>query len=110
LLGINGVSGEVTTYQNPITSLGVVTKQYSDTSIAIAVAPLAPMNSPILTGTPTAPNVAFNTNTAQIASMSSVQSAITYGNTAPWMGSHRTISTAIPQTGAGTPGDFWFQI
>jgi hypothetical protein len=110
LLHVNGSTGEITTNQNPSSPLGVVTKQYSDSSIATAVAPLAPLYSPALTGIPTAPNVAFSTNTAQIATMNSVQSAITNSNTAPWMGSHRTVSGSLPVNGVGTPGDFWFQI
>jgi hypothetical protein len=110
LLHVNGATGEVTVNQNPASALGVVTKQYSDSSIATAIAPLAPSYSPVLTGIPTAPNVAFNTNTAQIATMNSVQSAITNSTTAPWMGSHRTVSASLPVNGVGTPGDFWFQI
>jgi hypothetical protein len=50
------------------------------------------------------------TNTAQVATMASVQNAITNGNTAPWLGSQKTVSTFIPTNGTGNPGDFWFQI
>jgi hypothetical protein len=111
LLQINGATGEVTTYQNPITALGVVTKQYSDNNIATAVAPLAPLYSPALTGIPTAPNVVvYTANTTQVATMNSVQGAITYSNTAPWLGSQKTVSTTTPTNGTGNPGDFWFQI
>jgi hypothetical protein len=109
-LSINGATGEVSVAQNPVSPLGVVTKQYSDNSIAIAVSPLAPTFSPSFTGVPLAPNVAYNANTAQVATMNSVQSAITFSSTAPWLGSQKTVSTATPVTGTGNPGDFWFQI
>lgn len=110
LLSINGTTGEVTVSENPISALGVVTKQYSDSSIASAIAPLAPLYSPALIGIPTAPNAAYNTNTAQIATMNSVQAAITNSTTAPWLGSQKTVSTSTPTNGNGNPGDFWFQI
>jgi polyisoprenoid-binding protein YceI len=110
-LSINGVTGEVTVNQNPTTASGIVTKEYSDASIATAVAPLAPLYSPALLGTPTVPNVVVaSTNTAQIASMAAVQNAIANGNTAPWLGSQKIVSTAAPTNGIGNPGDFWFQI
>jgi len=111
LLSINGSTGEVTTNQNPTSALGVVTKQYSDNSIAVAISPLAPLASPALVGIPTAPNVALaSANTAQVATMASVQNAITNGNTAPWLGSQKTVSTNLPTNGIGNPGDFWFQV
>jgi hypothetical protein len=109
-LSINGATGEVTVNQNPATALGVVTKQYSDAAISTAVAPLATKDSPAFTGVPTAPNVAYSTNTNQLATMNSVQNAITYSNTAPWLGSQKTVATYAPTNGTGNPGDFWFQI
>jgi len=111
VLHINAVTSEVVVNTNPTSSLGVVTKQYSDNSIATAIAPLAPSYSPTFAGVPTAPNVALaSANTAQVASMASVQNAITNGNTAPWLGSQKTVSTSLPTNGSGNPGDFWFQI
>jgi hypothetical protein len=109
-ISVNGATGEVTVNQNPTSALGLVTKQYSDSSVATAIAPLAPIYGPNFSGIPTAPNVAFNANTAQLATMSSVQAAITYGNTAPWLGSQKTVSANLPTNGVGNPGDFWFQI
>jgi hypothetical protein len=110
-LSINGATGEVTVNQNPTNALGVVTKQLLDANIAAAVAPLAPLSSPALSGIPTAPNVLVaSTNTSQLATMNSVQNAIANGNTAPWLGSQKTVSTALPINGLGNPGDFWFQI
>lgn len=110
VINVNGSTGEVTVAQNPLTALGVVTKQYSDNSIAVAVAPLAPSFSPAFSGIPTAPNVAYSANTAQVATMNSVQNAITFSNTAPWLGSQKIVSTSTPSPGSGKPGDFWFQI
>jgi len=111
VLNVNGTTGEITVALNPSSALGVVTKQYADNSIATAVAPLAPSYSPTFAGVPTAPNVAVAaTNTAQVATMASVQNAITNGNTAPWLGSQKTVSTSLPTNGSGNPGDFWFQI
>ena len=111
VLHINAVTSEVVVNTNPTSSLGVVTKQYSDNSIATAIAPLAPSYSPTFTGVPTVPNLVLaSANTAQVASMASVQNAITNGNTAPWLGSQKTVSTSLPNNGSGNPGDFWFQI
>jgi hypothetical protein len=110
LLHINGSTGEVSVNANPISSLGVVTKQYFDTNMASNVAPLATSYSPVFTGNPTAPNPTYTANTTQVATMFSVQSAIAYGNSAPWEGSHKTVSTTTPVNGFGSPGDFWFQI
>jgi len=111
-ISINGATGEVTvgTY-TPTNAYSLTQKTYVDTNIATAIAPLAPSYSPTFSGIPTAPNVALaSANTAQVASMASVQNAITNGNTAPWLGSQKTVSTSLPTNGQGNPGDFWFQI
>jgi hypothetical protein len=110
MLHIDALTGEVVVNANPISSLGIVTKQYSDNSIATAVAPLATIYSPALTGTPTTPNVAYTDNTNKIASMASVQGAIQDSTSALWLGSAKTVSTNTPTDGVGNPGDFWFQI
>jgi hypothetical protein len=110
LLNINGNSGEVTVAANPITSLGVVTKQYSDNSIAVAIAPLATLASPALTGIPTAPNAAAGDNSSQISTTSFVQTTMATANSALWLGSQKTVSNTTPTSGIGKPGDFWFQI
>lgn len=110
LLHVNGITGEVTTNQNPSSPLGVVTKQYSDSSISTAIAPLATSYSPTLTGIPLTPNAAINSNTAQIASTAFVQTTIGVSGTAMWLGSRKTVSTSTPNPGTGNPGDFWFQI
>lgn len=110
MITISAATNEVLVAANPVSPLGIATKQYSDSSIATAIAPLAPSYGPNFAGIPTAPNVAFNANTAQLATMSSVQAAITYGNTAPWLGSQKIVSNVAPTNGTGNPGDFWFQI
>jgi hypothetical protein len=111
VLSVNGATGEVTVSAGPSNNLGLVTKQYSDNSIATAVSVLAPLESPALTGVPTAPNVAvFTSNTAQVATMAAVQGAISLSNTALWQGSQKTVSTSTPTNNVGNPGDFWFQI
>jgi len=111
MITISGATNEVLVAANPVSPLGIATKQYSDSSIATAIAPLAPSYGPNFAGIPTAPNVAVaNTNTAQLATMASVQNAIANGNTAPWLGSQKIVSNVAPTNGTGNPGDFWFQI
>lgn len=110
VVSINGATGEVTVNQNPTTALGLATKQYVDSSITTAISPFATINSPTLTGIPLAPNSAPTTNTAQIATMASVQGAIAASADGSWFGSNKTISTNLPVNGVGNPGDFWFQI
>jgi hypothetical protein len=65
----------------PATGLAAPTSVYCDgTNIqntGISTAGLAPINSPALTGTPTAPTAAASTNTTQIATTAMVQAAIT---------------------------------
>jgi len=111
MITVSGATNEVLVAANPVSPLGIVTKQYSDSSIATAIAPLAPIYGPNFAGIPTVPNVAVSsTNTAQAASMASVQNAITYSTTAPWLGSQKIVSNIAPTNGFGNPGDFWFQI
>jgi hypothetical protein len=65
--------------------------------------------NPALAGNPTTPNVANSFDaTGSIASTAFVQNAITYSNTAPWLGSQRTVSTNLPDNTQGNVGDFWF--
>lgn len=111
VLNVNGSTGEITVTQSPSNNMAVTTKTYVDTAISVAISPLATISSPALTGIPTAPNVALaSANTAQVATMNSVQNAITNATTAPWLGSQKTVSTNLPVNGVGNPGDFWFQI
>jgi hypothetical protein len=70
----------------------------------VSTAGLAPIASPALTGTPTAPTAASSSNTTQIATTAMVQSAITAG-----LGPYATKASPIftgtptaPTAGAGT--------
>lgn len=62
--------------------------------------------SPALTGTPTAPTAAVNTNTTQIATTAYVQAELSAGDLR-WKGATFTLSTAAPS--GGVDGDFWFE-
>jgi hypothetical protein len=65
------------------------------TAIASAISSKADLNSPALTGTPTAPTAAANTNTTQLATTAFVQTALTSafstGMIMMWSGSIATI-------------------
>jgi len=65
--------------------------------IAAAIAPKAPLASPVLTGIPTAPTAAVGTNTTQIASTAFVQAALTaLVNAAPGaLDTLRELSSAL---------------
>lgn len=67
------------------------------TAIASAISSKADLNSPALTGTPTAPTAAANTNTTQVATTAFVQtalsSAFTTGMIMMWSGTIATIPT-----------------
>lgn len=79
------------------------------TAIASAIASKADLNSPALTGTPTAPTAALNTNTTQLATTAFVQAAgaalIPAGIITMWSGSIATIPTgwALCNGSNGTP-------
>lgn len=65
------------------------------TAIASAISSKADLNSPALTGTPTAPTATFGTNTTQLASTAFVQAAVSASFTAGmimmWSGTIATI-------------------
>lgn len=67
------------------------------TAIASAISSKADLNSPALTGTPTAPTAAASTNTTQIATTAFVQTALsgafTTGMIMMWSGTIATIPT-----------------
>ena len=67
------------------------------TAIASAISSKADLNSPALTGTPTAPTASAGTNTTQLASTAFVQTAIsaafTSGMIMMWSGTIATIPT-----------------
>lgn len=93
----------------PATGLGAPTSIYCDgTNIqntGVSTAGLAPINSPALTGTPTAPTASpATTNTTQIATTAFVQAAITAGLAgyahlaSPIFSGTPTVPTAAPGT------------
>ena len=68
----------------------------------------ANIDSPALTGTPTATTPSSGDVSTKIATTAFVAQAIA-GNTALWQGSRRYISTSAPDNSQGSDGDFWFQ-
>ena len=77
----DGVWGALTAAQVGAAAAGHThdDRYYTETEIANLLAPKAPLASPALTGTPTAPTAATGTNTLQIANTAFVQAAITSG-------------------------------
>ena len=78
------------------------------TAIASAIASKADLNSPALTGTPTAPTATASTNTTQVATTAFVQTAISTtltGVIVMWSGSIANIPTgwALCNGSNGTP-------
>lgn len=61
------------------------------TAVASAISSKADLNSPSLTGTPTAPTASYGTNTTQIATTAFVQAAIPSGVILLWSGSTSNI-------------------
>ena len=81
---------------------------------------LAPQDSPTLTGSPTAPTAAANTNTTQIATTAFVQAAAqakvdakktitTVVNNSEVDGRKIYIDSNAPVSGDGANGDIWFE-
>lgn len=75
------------------------------TAIASAISSKADLNSPALTGTPTAPTATYGTNTTQVATTAFVQAAIPSGVILLWSGSVATIPSgwALCNGSNGTP-------
>lgn len=75
------------------------------TAVASAISSKADLNSPSLTGTPTAPTAAYGTNTTQLATTAFVQAAIPSGIILLWSGSIATIpgGWALCNGSNGTP-------
>jgi microcystin-dependent protein len=75
------------------------------TAIASAISSKADLNSPALTGTPTAPTASYGTNTTQVATTAFVQAAIPSGVIFLWSGSVATIPSgwALCNGSSGTP-------
>ena len=75
------------------------------TAVASAISSKADLNSPALTGTPTAPTASYGTNTTQVATCAFVQAAIPSGVILLWSGSVATIPSgwALCDGSSGTP-------
>jgi hypothetical protein len=107
---VDGATGLVTVVGNPVSAMGVATKNYVDATVLTATTPLAPIASATLTGTPNSTTPAATDNTTRIATTAFTQAAIAASTQALWQGSHQFVSTATPTTLDGAVGDFWFQI
>jgi len=115
--GIGDYSGTISTTMYVDTTANLLYTDYNakitniksvlENALAVAVAPLAPKDTPVFTGVPTAPTPASADNSQKIATTQYVQSEIT-SSRATWMGSKYVVSTSQP-TG-GDDGDFWFVI
>lgn len=76
-----------------------------NTSIQNSLTLKAPIDSPALTGTPTAPTVVNVGDTStKIATTAFVRNATQY-----WDGSRKFVSTYSPTSADGSDGDIWFQ-
>jgi hypothetical protein len=97
---INGVTGTLQVSSTPSSNYDVTNKSYVDASIATAIAPLAPLDSPSLVGIPIAPTAAFGANTAQIATTEFTQIAISplAPRASPALTGIPTAPTAAPST------------
>jgi len=75
------------------------------TAVASAISSKADLNSPALTGTPTAPTASYGTNTTQVATTAFVQAAIPSGVILLWSGSVASIPSgwALCNGSSGTP-------
>jgi hypothetical protein len=109
-LRVDGSTGAVTVLQDPTTNLGVATKQYVDALGTAIGNAYAPINNPVLTGTPKSVTPTSGDSSTQIATTAYVQNAIAGAVNSLWEGSNKTVSTSGPTNGQGNTGDFWFQI
>jgi len=97
---VNGLTGTLQVSSTPSNANDVTNKGYVDASIAVAVAPLAPINSPAFTGIPTASTPAFGANTSQLATTSFVSIA-----TSPLAPKESPVFTGNPTAPTPSPGD-----
>jgi len=97
---VNGSTGTLQVSATPVSAQDVTNKQYVDASIATAVAPLAPINSPTFTGIPQAPTAAFGDASAQIATDAFVAAAV--APLAPLASPNLTGIPTAPTAGFGT--------
>ena len=109
-LSISGSTGLITVAGNPVNSMHVATKGYVDGLVTTTANRYALLNSPALTGAPTATNPLAADNSNRIATTAFTKSAIEINTNAKWQGSARFVSTITPSSVDGDSGDFWFQI
>lgn len=68
------MTGQLILAGAPTGPSGAATKQYVDSGISTAIAPLAPLASPVFTGTPVAPTQSSTDNSTRIATTAFVRS------------------------------------
>lgn len=112
---VNGLNtamlANVTAANAAIVTANVNLKSYvdsRDTTLTNAIDLKAPLASPALTGTPTAPTASAGTNSTQVATTAFVRTEVQGANTY-WQGSKRYIDTIDPNPAVGSDGDFWFK-
>jgi hypothetical protein len=91
----------------PATGPSAPTSIYCDNTniqnTGVSTAGLAPIASPALTGTPTAPTASASTSTTQIATTAMVQAAITAA-LSPYATKASPVLSGVPQTPTAAPG------
>lgn len=97
---VNGLTGTLQVSNMPVNSNDVTNKGYVEASIAVAVAPLAPIDSPAFTGVPTADTADFGANTSQLATTRFVSIA-----TQPLAPKESPVFTGSPSAPTPSPGD-----
>ena len=97
----NGIANLTSTIGNIYATVGYVN------SVASL---LAPLNSPVFIGTPTAPTRSSGDSSGNIATTAFTQAAISTSTNSLWQGSSKFISNVAPSNATGNIGDFWFQI
>ena len=90
-----------------INSQIIATQALAASNLATGLSTKADLNSPALTGTPTAPTPVTADNSTRISTTAYVRGAIT-GPDTRWQGSRYFVDTVGPS--GGEDGDFWFQI
>ena len=113
VLGGLGV-GTLDTFQRVYTSLGgdpayATNMAASLVNINSAIGLKAALNSPVFTGTPTAPTPSISDLSTTIATTAYVRGYLASGSAYLWDGSRKWVSTGVPTT-QGVDGDIWFQI
>ena len=96
------VDRKATELTNDYTSKFATEATTRNNAITSAVAPLAPITSPVFTGAPAAPTPSAGDNSTRLATTGFVTQAITAQKF------NYTVSSGPPS--GGSDGDFWFQV